>query len=89
MTTTVRDAAMRTAKAQYVTEDYQSVPEHVHRRPKKQDFEGKTVKRFERTADNVWRLWFTDGTAFAIETEITGSMCPIPFMRICDLCVKD
>jgi hypothetical protein len=39
---------------------------HKHRRPTKRDFEGKTIKRFSRTADNIWRFWFTDGSSFAI-----------------------
>lgn len=60
--------------------------EHVHRRPLKRDFEGKTVKRFVRSADNVWRLWFTDGTAFAIQSDLfSGLAC----MEICDQCVRD
>lgn len=59
--------------------------EHVHRRPKKRDFEGKTVKRFQRTADNVWRIWFTDGTAFAIQSEtFHGLAC----MELCEVCTK-
>jgi hypothetical protein len=67
------------------------VNEHVHRRPRKKDFEGKTVKRFQRTADNIWRIWFTDDTAFAIQTEIAGAGTGlgVPFMELCDICVKD
>jgi len=43
---------------------------HEHRRPeKKSDFEGKTILRFEADADNIWRFWFTDGTAFAVQCE--------------------
>ena len=26
--------------------------------PTKRDFEGKTVKRFVRIADNIWKLFF-------------------------------
>ena len=60
--------------------------EHEHRRPTKRDFEGKTIKRFVRTADNVWRFWFTDGTAFAIQSEIfhPGIAC----MEVCDVCIR-
>lgn len=58
--------------------------EHIHRRPAKRDFEGKTVKRFKRDADNVWRIWFTDGTAFAIQSDLFhGLAC----MELCDVCV--
>jgi hypothetical protein len=57
---------------------------HEHRRPEKVDFEGKTVKRFEPDADNVWRIWFTDGTAFAIQCETTEG---IGYMELCDVCV--
>lgn len=58
--------------------------EHKHRRPKKRDFEGKTVKRFSRTADNVWRIWFTDGSAFAIQSDLFHGL---PCMELCDVCV--
>lgn len=60
--------------------------EHIHRRPTKSDFVGKTVARFEPDADNIWRLWFTDGTAFAIQCEI-GSF-GIPYMEVCNACVE-
>lgn len=43
---------------------------HKHRRPTKRDFEGKTIKRFSRTADNIWRFWFTDGSSFAIQSDL-------------------
>ena len=61
--------------------------DHVHRRPTKKDFQGKTVKRFVCSADNVWRFWFTDGTAFAIQSEIfhPGIAC----MEVCDVCVRN
>jgi hypothetical protein len=56
---------------------------HSHRRPKKRDFVGKTVQRFDRAADNVWRIWFTDGTAFAIQSEVFHD---IACMEICEVC---
>ena len=65
--------------------DKQIVFGHDHRRPKKRDFERKTVKRFVATADNIWRFWFTDGTSFAIQSEnFSGVAC----MEICDQCVE-
>lgn len=60
-----------------------TIEQHVHRRPTKKDFEGKTVKRFVRSADNVWKLYFTDGTAFAIQSDLFhGLAC----MEVCDVC---
>lgn len=60
--------------------------EHEHRRPIRRDFEGKTIKRFRRTADDVWRFWFTDGTSFAIQSDLFhGLAC----MELCETCVKD
>lgn len=60
--------------------------EHTHRRPEPSDFEGKTVLRFECDADNIWRIWWTDGTAFAIQCEIFGPYS-IPGMELCDVCI--
>lgn len=57
---------------------------HEHRRPEKEDFEGKTITRFEPDADNVWRFWFTDGTAFAVQSESNDG---IGYMELCDVCV--
>lgn len=59
---------------------------HRHRRARKADFEGKTVKLFRPSADNIWRIWFTDGTSFAIQAEQIGG---IPFMELCNVCVED
>lgn len=56
---------------------------HIHRRPKKADFEGKTVKRFICSADNIWRIVFTDGSRFAIQCETDNG---IPYMELCDVC---
>lgn len=59
--------------------------QHRHRRVRKKDFEGKTIKRFVGSTDNVWRFWFTDGTSFAIQSEnFHGVAC----MEICEQCVK-
>lgn len=61
--------------------------EHVHRRPCKRDFEGKTIHRFKADADNVWRIWFTDGTAFAIQCDTFGPH-GVPGMELCDVCAQ-
>lgn len=54
--------------------------QHIHRKPTKKDFVGKTVSNFRRDADNVWRISFTDGTGFAIQSDV-------PYvMEICDFC---
>jgi len=42
------------------------------RRPRKKDFEGKTIKRFKRDADNVWHFEFTDGTKIEVWSEMMG-----------------
>lgn len=65
-----------------------SLEEHVHRRPKKKDFEGKTIKRFVRSADNIWKFWFTDGTSFAIQSDSFGSY-GVACMEVCDVCARD
>lgn len=58
---------------------------HQHRRPRKRDFEGKTVTRFVRTADNIWRFWFSDGTSFAIQSETHYGAA---IMELCDVCIR-
>lgn len=58
---------------------------HLHRRPFKRDFEGKTIRKFRRDADNIWRFWFTDGSAFAIQSDLfSGLAC----MELCEQCAK-
>lgn len=57
---------------------------HKHRTPRKKDWEGKMVKRFVRSADNVWRIYFADGSAFAIQSELHYGL---PIMELCDVCV--
>jgi hypothetical protein len=59
---------------------------HTHRKPMKKDFEGKTIKKFSRSADNIWRFWFTDGTAFAIQSEV---YCGVAIMELCEECIKN
>lgn len=56
---------------------------HIHRRPKKQDFEGRTIKRFIKTADNIWRFEFTDGKKLAIQSELYYGL---PIMELCEEC---
>ena len=62
--------------------------EHRHRRPTCKDFEGKTIAKFRCSADNVWKFWFTDGTAFAIQAESFGP-CHVAGMEICEVCIGD
>ena len=61
---------------------------HVHRRPQKNDFENKTIIRFESNADNIWRIWFSDGTAFAIQAEVAG-LAGVPYMELCEVCATN
>jgi hypothetical protein len=57
-----------------------------HRNPKPRDFVGKTIKRIDTRAVNVWRFFFTDGTAIAIEVEAVG--LGLSGMVVCDACVS-
>jgi len=61
---------------------------HRHYQAHPEDFQGKTVERFECDAMNAWKIFFTDGTAVAIEAEITG-MYGLPGMTLCNTCWKD
>jgi hypothetical protein len=61
------------------------MPDHIHRRPKKKDFEGKTIKKFQKSADNIWRFWFSDGTAFAVQSETHFGLA---VMELCDVCIR-
>lgn len=65
-----------------------SAADHEHRLATPADFEGKTIARFEAEACNVWRFWFTDGTAFAIQCETFGPY-HLPGMELCDVCIRD
>lgn len=57
--------------------------EHQHRRPNKADFEGKTIRRFIRSADNIWRFQFTDGSRLAIQSDLFHGL---PIMELCEAC---
>lgn len=61
------------------------VDTHVHRKPRKSDFEGKTVKRFIYTADNIFKFFFTDGTSLAIQSDLHYG---VAIMEICEQCSK-
>ena len=61
------------------------VLEHSHRRPTKRDFEGKTIKRFVRSADNIWKFYFTDGTSLAIQSDNVGPY-GLACMELCEVC---
>ena len=58
----------------------------MHRDPKPQDFVGKTIARVDTKAVNIWRFYFTDGTAVAIEVDAVAPM--VYGMVVCDVCVK-
>jgi hypothetical protein len=72
-----------TAKRKHAISD-----DHIHRRPTKRDFQGKTIKRFVRSADNLWKFWFTDGSAFAIQSDNFGAY-GLACMEVCDQCVGE
>lgn len=60
---------------------------HVHYQPTPADLAGKTIERFVCDADNVWKLFFTDGTAVSVECEVHGYP-GIPCMDLCNSCWK-
>lgn len=62
------------------------ISQHTHRRPVRRDFEGKTIKRFVRSADNIWRFKFTDGSSIAIQSETFGP--GLACMELCETCGK-
>lgn len=57
-----------------------------HRDPKRKDFVGKKIVRCDVSCVNIWRFWFDDGSAIAIEVEAVGS--GIYGMVVCDECVR-
>jgi hypothetical protein len=56
----------------------------MERDPKKTDFVGKTITRIDTRACNVWRFYFADGTAIAIEADLQYP--GIPVMQVCEEC---
>lgn len=60
------------------------IADHAHRRPRRSDFEGKTIERFYHDADNVWRFAFTDGTSLAIQSDLGHS--GVAIMELCEVC---
>jgi hypothetical protein len=59
----------------------------MERDPLPADFVGKTIQRIDTTACNVWRFYFTDGTAIAIEAEVEHD--GIPVMQVCAECARE
>ena len=58
---------------------------HVHRRPKKKDFEGKKIVKFILQADNIWKFQFEDGSRLAIQSDFLGHH-GLPCMELCEEC---
>jgi len=58
---------------------------HIHRRPKKKDFERKTIRVFTLEADNIWKFEFTDGSRLAIQSDSFG-YCGVACMALCEEC---
>lgn len=77
-----------TCPIEFHGEMVEDLGDHRHYQAHSEDLQGKTVERFECSAMNVWKLFFTDGTAVAIEAEITG-MYGLPGMTLCNTCWKD
>lgn len=59
--------------------------QHVHRRPRKKDFEGKTIRQFTLQADNIWQFQFSDGSKLAIQSDNFGHH-GIACMALCEVC---
>lgn len=62
---------------------HQGEPTHIHRRARPADFEGKTIRQFMPTADNIWQFEFTDGTKLAIQAEAYDG---IGVLELCEDC---
>ena len=60
---------------------------HVHRRPKKKDFEGKKITKFILQADNIWQFQFEDGSRVAIQSDNFGTH-GLACMALCEECGK-
>lgn len=60
----------------------------MDREPVPADFIGKTILRWDFSACNFWRFWFTDGSKIAIHAEVFGSS-GLPEMTVCESCVDD
>lgn len=59
------------------------------RKPKAADFVGKTIRRVNTRSCDIWRIYFTDGSAIAIEAEVENTeFGGIPVMQVCESCVK-
>lgn len=62
----------------------------AERNPRKRDFVGKTIKRIDTSACNIWRFLFTDGTAIAIEAECHSTGYGyLPVMQVCEECAEE
>jgi hypothetical protein len=63
----------------------------VHERdPVPADFVGKTIRIVDTSACNIWRFYFTDGTAIAVEAEVENTQYGgIPVMQVCDPCASN
>lgn len=57
--------------------------EHRHRRPTASDFQGKTIIKFSKTADNIWKFWFSDGSKLAIQCDLHHGLA---VMVLCEEC---
>jgi hypothetical protein len=61
----------------------------AERNPEKRDFVGKTIARIDTRACNLWRFFFTDGTAIAIEADCQSTQYGgVPVMQVCEECAQ-
>lgn len=59
----------------------------AERDPHPADFVGKTIDHIDTGACNVWKFFFSDGSAIAIEADVWGPGLPI--MQVCEKCARD
>lgn len=59
----------------------------MERDPIRSDFLGKKIIDWDFGASNVWRFFFDDGTAIAIEADVFSTQYGgIPVMQVCVEC---
>lgn len=61
----------------------------LERDPVDSDFVGKTIEKIDTESANVWRFYFADGSAIAIEADVQWTPYGgIPVMQVCEECAK-
>ena len=61
------------------------MPHRLH--PRKKDFVGRTIKRVDSSACNIWRFEFEDGGSVALEVDALGH--GLYGLVVCDECAAE